>query len=280
MEGIFVSNNKKGVNYNRDLAMMFKYMIGNHVEKIAKEHEVSTSTLYKVLKSNNIPLKTEREAREYFKKKIFFALSKEKKTVVEISKELGLPTELVNGYVRFEYDQMAHKKALEDKKKKKVDSSLGKAGLIGNLPSSHDTGLKVSQTLEEKRKRELFDKNEDKVRLTNDNLSEIFEDDFSDVEKTKLVVLRELLRHASTVTDIPDYSDDPLLLPDYLLPIDIVIMKDITARTVEGQTSVSIANVHRTDEQLVVDLVESGVSRDEFRDRFIKSLIKKGLIQL
>lgn len=275
-----MSTNKKGNNYNRDLSMMFKYMIGQPVEQIAKESEVSTATLYKVLKSNNIPLKTEKEAREYFKNKIFYALYKEKKTVDFISKELGLPSDLIGAYVRYEYDQIAAKKAIEEKKKKQSDSSLGKAGLIGNLPSSHDKGLKLSQTVEEKQKRELFEQNEDKVQLNDDSLGEMFVDDFNEDERVKLVLLRELLRHASSVTNMTDYSDDPLLLPDYLLPIDIVIMKDITARSVEGQSASSIANGHRTDESLVVDLIVNGLSRDEFRDRFIKSLIKRGLIQL
>lgn len=261
-------------NQQRDLMIMFKYMIGQPVEQIAKSSKVSLSTLYKVLKSYNIPLKSEKEASEYFRRRIFTMLLKEKKTVQQIAQELGLPYDLVNGYIRFEYDRMQK----EEAKKKASVKQLGIDGLVGRLDSSSKTGLNISLTEEEKRKREEFEKKESKVK--DDVLVDLFGDEFSDREKVKLVLLRELLRYASEVTNMPDYSRDPLLLPDYLLPIDIVIMKDITARSVNGESVEEIAKVHRTDVQLVIDVIEKGIPREEFRDRFIKSLVKRGLIQL
>lgn len=262
-------------NKNRNMKMMFQYMIGHPVDRIASGNGVSTATLYQVLKANNIPLKTERDAREYFKKKVFTALTREKKTVSEISAEMGLPSELIGGFIKYEYELMEKKKEKEQSVSK--PKTLGKAGLIGSLPSSQDKGVRGSQTSEEKQVRDSFNSDKEK-ELEESSLINVFEGDFSDEDEVKLVLLRELLRYAASINELDDYSNDPLLLPEYLLPIDIVISKDMVARVLEGYSNEEIATIHRTDVELVDDLIQGGLDRNTFRDRFIKSLIKRGLI--
>lgn len=93
-------------------------------------------------------------------------------------------------------------------------------------------------------------------------------------ERKILMYLRAALKYSAEEFDMTDYSKDQFLVPDYILPIDIIIMKDINERFNRlGEKSNAIARYHRVDEQLVIDVVNGEVSREEFRKRFFKSLM-------
>lgn len=279
----------------RDVRAACAYMSGELVDNISKREGMSKETLYRFLRTNNIEYRRN-DVNKHFRNKIFSAVLHEKKTLDQISRELGIPLDIIKAYAMTELQRSQEREA----RKKKVNGGsvrpatrqvepeavtpvrkekpLGKDGLIGLLPSSSNQGLNISQTLEERSKRESAESADDEKQ--DDKLVGMFNDVWTEEEALKLSLLRELLRHAATVTTLPDYSKDGLLVPDLLLPVDIVIMKDITERSVSGEDVKSIAALHRTDVSLVVDLLNGGLSRDAFRDRFIKSLVNRGLIQL
>lgn len=261
---------------SRDSRVLFEYIMGEKVKDIADRHRISTKTLYELLYSYGIPKKGQKETLELYSKEIFRKVTRERKSLTEVAREVKLPVDVVKAFIQREYkqiDKKAQSSVKEVPSKPKPNKGLGKDGLIGHLPSSNKPGLSISQTYEDAQKRESVE--DDKVNKFADMLGEGFDDE----EKVKLSLLRALLKHASEHTDMTDYSEDLLLLPDYLLPIDLVIMKDMTRRSVEGEKVRKIASAHRTDEKLVSDLLTKGVDRNEFRERFIKSLVDRGLIQ-
>ena len=260
-----------------ELVALFNYITGKTVEETLSSSGISNRALYKLLDDFAIPRKSNRDTYLHYRQEIRSRSVIDKKSVGQISREVNLPEDLVRRFLVHEYNL-----AKEQQKRKAAESKpvvetrgLGKAGLIGHLPSSNKPGLSISQTLEEKQKRESVEDDSSNV----EKFADMLEEGFEESEKEKLALLRALLKHASEKTDMQDYSEDVLLLPDYLLPIDLVIMKDITKRSVSGEKVKSIAAVHRTDEKLVSDLLTKGLSRDAFRNRYIKSLVDRGLIQ-
>lgn len=260
----------------RDSDILLDYIRGTKVQEILLNYKIHTQTLYNLLDTYGIPKKSHEETQKRYSREIFKRVVRERQSVASVADELRLPVEVVRAFIQKEYS------AIDQQKKKSVQvappvskpkTGLGKDGLIGHLPSSNKPGLSISQTYEDVQKRESVE--DDKVSEFADMLGEGFDDE----EKLKLSLLRALLKHASEHTDMVDYSEDSLLLPDYLLPIDLVIMKDMTKRSVEGEKVRKIASAHRTDERLVSDLLTKGLDRHEFRERFIKSLVDRGLIQ-
>lgn len=279
----------------RDVRAACAYMGGELVDNICKREGMSKETLYRILRVNNIELRRN-DVNNHFRNMIFDKVLLEKKKFHEVSAETGIPLDIIQGYameeIRRSQERESRRKKVtggvskpvnrtevkEEVSQTRKEKALGKDGLIGLLPSSSNQGLNISQTLEERSKRESAESADDETK--DDKLVGMFNDVWTEDEALKLSLLRELLRHAATVTTLPDYSKDGLLVPDLLLPVDIVIMKDITERSVSGEDVKSIAALHRTDVSLVVDLLNGGMSRDTFRDRFIKSLVNRGLIQL
>lgn len=257
----------------RELRIMLKYMVGVHVDTVASQESVSKTTIYNIVKKNNIPLKQDKVVRKQFRDKVFRSLVKEGKSVKDISKELGIPESAVNGYINFEYSKLNKAK----KKKEAKGLKLGKGGLSGRVGKDHEeAGLRLSDTKGNIKKRDTVINEGKSIEIGEGSLGGSSDEE----DKVKLVMLRELLRYASSVSGLPDYSRDPLLISDYLLPVDLVIMKDISARMVSGEGIEDIARVHRTEVGIVNDVIEKGISRNEFRDKFIRSLVKRGLIRL
>lgn len=286
----------------RDIKLICEYMSGESIDSIVNKAGISTSTLYSILRDNNIRLKLkDKAASDYFRRTIFQDFVSRKKTFDEIARDTGIPLDVVNAYARFVIANLEAERAKGKLKSKtakttaarpvskpgvsnkgvaesKKVKSLGKDGLIGQLPYSDDRGLNISQTVEERSKRDSIDEVEEEVK--EEKLVDMFGDDWSDEEALQLELLRGLLLYASKVTSLPDYSKDNLLVPNLVFPVDIVIMKDITARSLSGESVESIAATHRTDVSLVSDLLSGKVDRDAFRDKFINSLVNRGLIQL
>ena len=260
----------------RDAAVLLDYIRGVKVHDILANHRIHTQSLYNLLDAYGIPKKSHEETQKKYSREIFKRVVRERKSVSSVANELSLPVEVVKAFIQKEYSDIAQQKQKSVKavpSPSKPKAGLGKDGLIGHLPSSNKPGLSISQTYEDVQKRESVE--DDSVNDFANMLGEGFDDE----EKVKLSLLRALLKHASEHTDMVDYSEDSLLLPDYLLPIDLVIMKDMTRRSVEGEKVRKIAYAHRTDEKLVSDLLTKGLDRNVFRERFIKSLVDRGLIQ-
>lgn len=92
-------------------------------------------------------------------------------------------------------------------------------------------------------------------------------------ERKIMMYLRAALKYSAEEFDMTDYSKDQFLVPDYVLPIDIILMKDITERFNSlGESIESIAKYHRISPDLVSDVLNGEIKRDEFRKRFFKSL--------
>lgn len=206
-------------------------------------------------------------------------LAKEGMTFEEVAKDMKLPKAFVNGYVNYQRAEVMRR----EEKKREEKKQLQKSGIVKKRKKKKkredDEGLKIVETIEEK---VIEDLGEEKV---GEGLSKAFggssnsDDNLEEDEKLKLAMLRELLRYASTVTNIPDYSNDPLLVADYLLPVDILIMKDIAVRMSHGEDLEDIALIHRADLDIIEDMFEGGLERMEFQKRYISSLVKRGLVR-
>lgn len=127
--------------------------------------------------------------------------------------------------------------------------SFSKGGIVPEVPEDEDYELIMKLV-----------GNED-VSLTN-------------TERKILLYLRAALKYSAEAYDMTDYSRDAFLVPEYILPIDIIIMKDIVERFNTGQSVESISRNHMISEDLVIEVLNGEIDRLNFRRRFFKGLIE------
>lgn len=286
---------RKDPNALRNKKIGYLYLQGKPVKQISEKFSLSDSTIYRVLRRYSIDTSRKQgEVRASYRKKILQGV-RQKKSIVEIAAVLKLPPEIVNGILTTELKKLQKQKEIDKQKelanRKSGEKKLTDKAKIDKTTFATPTG-KVDTVSKDKAPQRLLTPLEQKGYFMNKNTlykeapTEPADAEFDMVmqllnqqsvsltktDRSILDLLRACLKYSSSNYNMTDYSGDPYLLPDYLLPLDIMIQKDIVARQHKGLTVAETAKHHRIDEETVQGVLSGQLSRTAFRNNYFLSL--------
>ena len=270
--------------FHRNLRIIYDYIQGNPVKRIAETYGLSDSTLYKTFKRYGIELrKTETSIDAKTLKATVLKMISANKSIEEISQKLGIPEAMVSGFVTSAFEKMKTDMEAEREHDKKAESrSLKKESLEPagrkkwnrfspaiSLTDAKTKGYFVNKNAKFKGEAEKPTPQEYTAVMT---LLSGESATLTRTERMILDLLRASLEYSARAYNMTDYSKDPYLVPDYLLPLDVMIQKDIVSRYAEGSSVKEISSHHRIASSVVKATVSGKLTREEFRETLFKSL--------
>lgn len=270
--------------FHRNLRIIYDYIQGNPVKRLSESYELSDSTLYKIFKRYEIELrKNETTIDTKTVKAAVLKLVSANKSIEEISQKLGIPEAMISGFVTSEFAKMKKEMEVEREHGKKAEArSLDKESLEPagrkrwnrfspalSVTDAKSKGYFVNKNAKFKGEAEKPTEKEYTAvmgLLSGESVS------LTRTERLIMDLLRASLEYSSRAYNMTDYSKDPYLVPDYLLPLDVMLQKDIVARYAAGSSVQAIASHHRIEPTIVKATVSGKLNREEFRETLFKSL--------